>query len=507
LQKLFWYHQVLGLADDQRLFGLFDSSIPSGGYSGWAKSNLKSAWTKPSGTTPSHEAGHLTGLQHVDCVGSEEAGGALDPTHPNAAPNCSLAPIGKAGYFGLTVYDTPFTIYSNDPAHPQAAFPLMSYASTTWSDAYHWCKMLTYYEVPCSPDAIGVPGIPIPNPTNVNVDCDKSVTGPGGIELKICLTDPTTPDYDNYPQLPPNKIIMAVPAPPQAWLLVTGTLTRDGGTITQAAVVDKLAPSLAALAATDEDAARRGAGGANEIVVNDSSGMMLARVKVGELGAAGHLSEHPITTHGNGGSETVLDATVTSVLVGSGVELPGGSAVRIKVIANDGVRTSESISPPFSVGVKAPLVAIGELPDGSTIPRYHLGDLTALGYDPEDGHLTAGAIAWRSNIDGDLGTGATMSLRRLAAGEHTITATATDSTGATGTDTIRLIVADTGAPAPRLEGAVPDAERRLKAGSAVPSGFGWVWIALIAVVAIAALIGLGYLLRRRRRAAAVAPSS
>ena len=292
LQKMFWYHQVLDLPTDERLFGLFDSSIPSGGYSGWAKSALKSAWTKPSGTTPSHEAGHLTGLKHVDCTGTEEQGGALDPTHPNAAPNCSLAPIGTAGYFGLSVYDTPFTIYSNDPAHPQAAFPLMSYASPKWNDAYHWCKMLTYYDVPCSPEAIGVPGIPIPNPVNINVDCDESVAGPGGIDLKVCLSDPSAPDYDNYPQLAPDKVAMVIPARPQEWLLLTGVLDDHGGVITQAALVDELAPSLAALAAQDQAAAiGPGGGGTNEIVVNDSSGGMLARVKVNVAGPSGEHSE------------------------------------------------------------------------------------------------------------------------------------------------------------------------------------------------------------------------
>jgi hypothetical protein len=278
LQRLFWYHQVLGIPSDERLFGLFDSSIPAGGFSGWAKSKYKSASTKPSGTTPSHEAGHLTGLGHVDCVGTEEAGAGLDPTHPNARPNCSLAPISTAGYFGLTVHDTPFTIYSNDPAHPQAAFPLMSYGSPKWNDAYHWCKMLAYYEVPCSPEAIGVPGVPIPTPTHVNVDCDKTVRGPGGIDLKVCLADSSAPDYGDYPQLPPDKITMVVPAQPRAWLLVTGVLTGSGGVISQAALVDELAPSLAALAAEDE-AAAAGAGGAgtNEIVVNDASGGVRAR--------------------------------------------------------------------------------------------------------------------------------------------------------------------------------------------------------------------------------------
>jgi hypothetical protein len=562
LQRLFWYHQVLGIPSDERLFGLFDSSIPSGGYTGWAKSNLKSAWTMPSGSTPSHEAGHLTGLNHVDCSGSEADGGALDATHPNARPHCSLAPTGTAGYFGLTVYDTPFTIYSNDPAHPQAGYPLMGYKSPKWNDAYHWCKMLTYYEVPCSPEAIGVPGIPIPHPTNIDVNCDKSVTGPGGIALKICLADPGT----------------VVPAKPQAWLLVTGTLSKNGGVITQAALVDKLAPSLAALVAEDEAALQPGRGGQNELVVQDAAGATIARVKVGELGSAAELAA-PSIAHGDGGKETAvaefakvvpiagqiasikllagakvmaakqlsaappaignlsagpegdgvrikwnvsdpdgdsvtstvlwsangtawlpvaMDTTVNSILIGSGVQMPGGPAVRIKVIANDGVRTSESVSAPFSVGAKAPTVAIGGLPDGSTIPRYFLGDLTALGYDPEDGQLSGTAIFWRSNLDGELGTGTAFSLRKFSPGEHAITATATDSSGETGIDTIHLIVVDTGAPALRRQGAVPDAERRLLAGKAVAPRLTWLWLAFAVVGLVVALTGAGLLLRRRR---------
>ncbi len=584
LYQMFWYHQVLDLPSDERLFGLFDSSIPAGGYKGWAKSALKSAWMMPTDSTPSHEAGHLTGLKHVDCVGTEEAGGALDPTHPNAAPNCSLAPIGTSGHFGLTVFDTPLVIYSNDPAHPQAAYPLMSYADPAWNDPYHWCKMLTYYDVPCSPEAIGVPGIPIPTPVHVNVDCNESVPGPGGIDLKVCLSDPSAPDYDNYPQLAPDKVAMVIPAEPQAWLLVTGVLDDNGGVITQAAVVDELAPSLATLAAQDEASAiGAGGGGTNEIVISDSNGGMLARVKVNEAGSSGGHSEAPMTAHGDGGSEfakvipiagavasikllaagqvmatkqlsanppaisgltstlvdngvritwnvsdpdgdqvtssvlwsadgelwlpVAIDTSVSSVLIGSGVAMPGGSAVRIKVIANDGVRTSELIGSPFSVRPKAPVVTIGELPDGSTIPRYYLGDLTALGYDPEDGQLPAAAMSWRSDLDGDLGTGKALSMRALSPGEHTITATATDSSGATGQDTIRLIVVDTGAPAPRMQGADPDAERRLLAGEATSSESTWIWIAVAVSAAVAVLLASFLLFVRRRRAVAAPPSS
>jgi hypothetical protein len=88
----------------------------------------------------------------------------------------------------------------------------------------------------------------------------------------------------------------------------------------------------------------------------------------------------------------------------------------------------------------------------------------------------------------------------LSAGEHSITAVATDSTGATGSDTIRLRVVDTGAAAPRLQGAVPDAERRLLAGSAVLPAFGWLMIALIAVAAVVVLLAGAWLVARWRRA-------
>lgn len=378
LQKLFWYHQVLGLPESERLFGIFDSSIPSGGFSGWAKSNLKSAWTKPSGTTPSHEAGHLTGLKHVDCVGSEEDGGALDPTHPNAAPNCSLAPISKAGFFGLTVYDTPFTVYSNDPAHPQAAFPLMSYAGTKWNDAYHWCKMLTYYEVPCSPEGIGVPGKPIPNPTDIDVDCDKSVAGPGGIEMKVCLTGSAAPDHNNYPQLPANQVTLAVPAQPQAWMLVTGVLTKDGGTITQAALVDKLAPSLAALAAEDDAAAIAGRGGSNEIVVVDAAGGVLARVKVGELGSAGEASALPITAHGDGGSHTSTGEFAKVIPIAGNVAglklLAGGKTMATKQISNAAPAIGNVTATPGADGVRISWTVND--PDGDRSPRSCCGAKT-----------------------------------------------------------------------------------------------------------------------------------
>jgi hypothetical protein len=66
--------------------------------------------------------------------------------------------------------------------------------------------------------------------------------------------------------------------------------------------------------------------------------------------------------------------------------------------------------------------------------------LTGTGSDPEDGTLTGASLAWSDSASGALGTGTSVALPSLPVGPHTITLTATDSKGATGTATIRIIV-------------------------------------------------------------------
>jgi hypothetical protein len=70
----------------------------------------------------------------------------------------------------------------------------------------------------------------------------------------------------------------------------------------------------------------------------------------------------------------------------------------------------------------------------------------ATAEDPEDGPLSGASLVWTSNIDGRIGTGTSFN-KVLSAGLNTITLTATDSQGATGSESITLIItsiADTG---------------------------------------------------------------
>lgn len=86
-----------------------------------------------------------------------------------------------------------------------------------------------------------------------------------------------------------------------------------------------------------------------------------------------------------------------------------------------------------------PAVTISAPADGESFlegePILFVGSAS----DPEDGDLTS-VITWYDDIDGQLGTNEASINRTLSPGTHTITATAVDSDGAVGSDTITIRV-------------------------------------------------------------------
>jgi hypothetical protein len=325
-QRMQWYANEFSLFDTGFVLGMFDASIPSSGFSGWASYDV--AWNKPVAGTPAHELGHNRGLLHVGCkddddngVPDEAAGGAVDPVHPTGIPPvCSLAPIHPDGYFGLTVYRSPLTVFSNDPTHPSAAFPFMSYQSPKWTDPYHWCLLLDAYGVPCSPAAIGVPPKVL-----VSVDCDPEPVEAGGFQLDLCLLDQLPPPGD--PELPPppepgggnqdtepeapalvglaaggyavvpaadararRDLTTLLPLDPTAWVTVSGPidLVARTGAIRQSVVHEEL--PAGARQRAERAVERRGPRGTPSVSVLrvvDAAGTMLALVPV-DLDGAGH---------------------------------------------------------------------------------------------------------------------------------------------------------------------------------------------------------------------------
>ena len=82
---------------------------------------------------------------------------------------------------------------------------------------------------------------------------------------------------------------------------------------------------------------------------------------------------------------------------------------------------------PRSGSNSPPTVAILAPADNSSYPQGTSITFTGSATDKEDGNLSS-AIAWRSSLDGSIGSGASVS-RALSVGTHTITASVTDSRG------------------------------------------------------------------------------
>src|SRR5439155_41364 len=77
--------------------------------------------------------------------------------------------------------------------------------------------------------------------------------------------------------------------------------------------------------------------------------------------------------------------------------------------------------------------------DGATFIPGESVLLRAVAQDREDGDLAA-AVAWRSSLDGPLGTGGTLAVTTLRSGLHGITASVTDAGGLRATATIVVVV-------------------------------------------------------------------
>lgn len=92
------------------------------------------------------------------------------------------------------------------------------------------------------------------------------------------------------------------------------------------------------------------------------------------------------------------------------------------------------------LGNQAPSASIEEPSSGDGFDNGATVTFRGTADDIEDGDLTGSALEWRSNIDGEFGTGTELMISSLSAGEHEITLTATDTEGASGADTVGITV-------------------------------------------------------------------
>jgi len=156
-------------------------------------------------------------------------------------------------------------------------------------------------------------------------------------------------------------------------------------------------------------------------------------IEPGGFSAGGDSGSLIVTNDDNLNPVGLLFAGSSTVTVANRIDL---------VLARFGVTVDGDDTPPPPPN-DPPTVSITSPADGSTFDSGASIDFSGTASDTEDGDLTAG-LAWTSSIDGPIGTGGSFSTT-LSDGNHTITATVTDSGGATGSDSISITV---GTPPP-----------------------------------------------------------
>ena len=123
-------------------------------------------------------------------------------------------------------------------------------------------------------------------------------------------------------------------------------------------------------------------------------------------------------------------------------KLPGGNHAKIRVTASDGVNSAFAETAEFRVPFKAPDVTIKPLAQ-SVVRQGTEVVLDAEVEDLQDGELPDASLVWTSDVSGRLGTGQILVAKNLAAGQHTITLTATNSGGISTSKSISVTVVTT----------------------------------------------------------------
>lgn len=113
---------------------------------------------------------------------------------------------------------------------------------------------------------------------------------------------------------------------------------------------------------------------------------------------------------------------------------------------------------------QAPVVSISSPSEGATFANGETITLTGSASDVEDGDLSS-SISWSSNLDGSLGTGNSFGLV-LSEGNHTLTASVTDSGGKSSSDNVNITVGNPNS-APTISINSPGNESTFSSGQTI----------------------------------------
>ena len=126
----------------------------------------------------------------------------------------------------------------------------------------------------------------------------------------------------------------------------------------------------------------------------------------------------------------------------------GSHTITARATDSGGLSASRQVNVTVNSTNTAPTVTISSPGGGTSVVHGTSIPLSGSASDTQDGNLSA-SLVWTSNLDGQIGTGATFS-RSLTAGSHTVTARATDQGGMSATRQVDVTVGST--PALRRQG-------------------------------------------------------
>jgi hypothetical protein len=155
----------------------------------------------------------------------------------------------------------------------------------------------------------------------------------------------------------------------------------------------------------------------------------------GTTGCAGGVYVEDFAAHEFGHALGLKHSTVTTATM-----YPTGSNCSIswRTLDPDDLAGVESIYPSSGTTNTPPTVSISLPSNGTTVTEGTTVTFSGSATDKEDGNISA-RLSWTSSRDGVLGTGATFS-KVLSGGTHTITASASDSKGLTGSNAVSITV-------------------------------------------------------------------
>jgi hypothetical protein len=134
---------------------------------------------------------------------------------------------------------------------------------------------------------------------------------------------------------------------------------------------------------------------------------------------------------GVSGNSSVIDTS----------SLGGGSGI-FRVIASDGVQSSQADSPAYTMAVKAPQVRITSPTDGTQVEWGQLVNFLGEAQDLQDGSITSTDLVWTDSAGTVIAEGPAFSRSDLPVGTQVITLTATNSAGVSASTSVRVVVGD-----------------------------------------------------------------